>query len=378
MSLPSEPAFPGGQTAARSDPPVASHRARLLILLASLIVAGYLCFRIVQPYLDVLAWATVLVVLFYPMHRWLLMRLDRPNLCALLSLTVVIVSIILPTILIAGAVVQELRTVKVGLPASLADWLDPSNATIGGVVSWVEQYIDLQPLREAGSWTESLQAWGGGIASRSLTVVGGVVGGVVKIVLIAFTMFFFFRDGEEIRRRLYDYMPLETWRAHSVVVRTREVIQASVYGTLLLAAIQGALGGLAFWVLGLPGAILWGVVMTLLSIIPMFGAFVIWVPAAGYLALSGSWGRAIALTIWGVLVIGSADNLLRPVLVGNRTRMHELLVFFGVLGGLEAFGFIGLILGPVVIAVTLALIGIVWQEADARRSVVSAGEGAPP
>jgi predicted PurR-regulated permease PerM len=341
------------------------------MLLASLTVAGYLCFRIAQPYLDVLAWATVLAVLFYPMHRWLLKRLDRPNLCALLSLTVVIVIIVLPTILIGRAVVQEMRTITVGLPASLAGWLDPSNPMVGGVVSWVEQYIDLQPLREARSWTESLQAWGGGIASRSLTVVGGVVGGAVKIVLIAFTMFFLFRDGDEIRRRLYDFMPIEGWRAHSVVMRTREVIQASVYGTLLLAAIQGALGGLAFWVLGLPGAILWSVVMTLLSIIPMLGAFVIWAPAAGYLALSGSWGQAVALAVWGALVIGSADNLLRPVLVGNRTRMHELLVFFGVLGGLEAFGFIGLIMGPVVIAVTLALIGIVWQEVDNRHSVVS-------
>lgn len=354
-----------------APPPFEVHRARLLMLLASLAVAGYLCFRIAQPYLDVLAWATVLVVLFYPVHRWLVERFQRPNLCALLSLALVVVTIVLPTILVGRAVVHEMSTITVGLPTSLAGWLDPANGMTGGAVSWIEQYVDLQPLRDGKSLNDSLQAWGGGIASRSLMVVGGVVGGAVKIVIIAFTMFFFFRDGEAIRRRLYDFMPLETSSAHAIVVRTREVIQASVYGTLVLSAIQGVLGGLAFWVLGLPGAILWGVVMALLSIIPMLGAFVIWAPAAAYLALSGSWGYAIGLTVWGALVIGSADNLLRPVLVGNRTRMHELLVFFGVLGGLEAFGLIGLIMGPVVIAITMALVGVVWQELDHRRAVVT-------
>lgn len=351
-------------------------RLQTIGLLAALALAFYLCWQIVQPYLDVLAWATVLVVLFYPVHRRFVAHLNRPNLCALLSLTLVILTIVLPTILIGKAAVEEMRTVSIGLPTTLSESLDPTHPMTGPAVAWIEQYVDLGPLRQTHSLSEGLQAWGGDIAGRSMIIVGGVVGGAVKAVLIAFTMFFFFRDGEDIRRRLYEWFPLDTWRAHSVFIRTRDVINASVYGTLVLAAIQGALGGLAFWVLGLPGALLWAVVMTLLSIIPVLGAFVIWTPAAAYLALSGEWGKAIALAVWGILVIGAADNLLRPVLVGNRTRMHELLVFFGVLGGLQAFGFIGLVMGPVVIAVTIALVDIVREFANYRPPLVGPDETA--
>jgi predicted PurR-regulated permease PerM len=131
-----------------------------------------------------------------------------------------------------------------------------------------------------------------------------------------------------------------------------------VYGVITIGIIQGTLGGLAFWVLGLPSAVVWGVVMTLLSMVPMLGAFLVWVPAAIYLALTGQYVKAILLALWGTLVIGMIDNFLRPKLVGSRTRLHELLIFFSVLGGLKVFGVLGVVLGPVVLAVTLALIDV--------------------
>jgi predicted PurR-regulated permease PerM len=127
---------------------------------------------------------------------------------------------------------------------------------------------------------------------------------------------------------------------------------------LVIAVIQGVLGGLAFWVLGLPSPLLWGVVMIFLSMIPMAGAFIVWVPAAIYLAITGHWVSALILTVWGALVIGSIDNFLRPKLVGEKTRLHELLVFFSVLGGLQVFGVIGLVLGPVIVAITIALLDV--------------------
>jgi predicted PurR-regulated permease PerM len=142
------------------------------------------------------------------------------------------------------------------------------------------------------------------------------------------------------------------------MTRTREVIDASVYGVITVAVIQGALGGLAFWALGLPSAIIWGVVMVFLSMVPMLGAFLVWVPAAIYLALTGQYVKAVILVLWGTLVIGMIDNFLRPKLVGGRTRLHELLIFFAVLGGLNVFGVLGVVLGPVVLAITLSLIDV--------------------
>jgi predicted PurR-regulated permease PerM len=174
-------------------------------------------------------------------------------------------------------------------------------------------------------------------------------------------MFYFFRDAEPLRRALYDIVPLEYEQSNDIVVRTNEVIGATIYGVLAISAIQGVLGFLIFFLLGLPSPLLWGVVMFLMSMIPMAGAFIVWVPAALYLLLTGSYIKAIVLVVWGVLVIGSIDNFLSPRLVGRRARLHELLIFFSVLGGLQLFGVLGLVLGPVLAAITLALIEVVRQ-----------------
>ncbi len=171
-------------------------------------------------------------------------------------------------------------------------------------------------------------------------------------------MYYLFRDGERMRTAAYDMVPLSGAQAREIFDRTGEVISASVYGVLVIAVIQGVLGGLAFWVLGIPSPLLWGVVMIFLSMIPMLGSFIVWVPAAIFLAITGHWVSAVILTVWGALVIGSVDNFLRPKLVGERTRLHELLVFFSVLGGLQVFGVLGIVLGPVIVAITIALLDV--------------------
>ncbi|MBA2527596.1 MAG: AI-2E family transporter, partial [Pyrinomonadaceae bacterium] len=175
--------------------------------------------------------------------------------------------------------------------------------------------------------------------------------------------YYLFRDGDKIFAALRDALPLENKQATAIMARTREVIGASVYGVLAIAIVQGVLGGLAFWALGVPSAIVWGVVMIFLSMIPMLGAFLVWVPAAAYLALAGHPVKALFMVLWGTLVIGMADNFLRPKLVGDRTKLHELLIFFAVLGGLQVFGVLGIVLGPVVLAITLALVDV-FKAAD--------------
>jgi predicted PurR-regulated permease PerM len=183
----------------------------------------------------------------------------------------------------------------------------------------------------------------------------------VQVVLVVFTMYYLFRDGERVKRALHEVLPLEWEQSHAIFVRTHEVISASVYGVVVIAAIQGILGGLTFWALQLPSPLMWGAVMVLLSMIPVVGSTIVWVPTAIYLILSGSWIRGVILIAVGAGVIAMVDNLLRPRLVGGRTRLHELLVFFSVLGGLQVFGILGIVVGPVVVAITLALLDVFRQ-----------------
>ena len=146
-----------------------------------------------------------------------------------------------------------------------------------------------------------------------------------------------------------------------------DTIHATLYGTLVVAVVQGTLGGLMFWWLGLPAPLLWGIVMGLLAVVPVLGAFVIWIPAAIFLVLEGSGGKALLLTLWGGIVVGGIDNLLYPMLVGRRLKMHTVLAFISIVGGLIVFGLSGLILGPVIFTVTRLLLKI-WSSRNAAAN----------
>jgi predicted PurR-regulated permease PerM len=337
-------------------------------LLAATAVALYLCWSMLQPFVEVVLWAVVLVIVFFPVHRRIRARVGSPGWSAVLSCLLVIVAILVPLTLLTFAVVNELADFAQmlqpkpdgsgGAAGAAAGLLDPNSPYVGPAVRWLGQYVDLGRLGSQEFLAERLKGVSGAIASRTLGFVGGAVGFIVEVFFVIFTMYYLFRDGERMRTAAYDMVPLSGPQAREIFDRTGEVISASVYGVLVIAVIQGVLGGLAFWVLGLPSALLWGVVMIFLSMIPMAGAFIVWVPAAIYLALTGHWVSALILTVWGALVIGSIDNFLRPKLVGERTRLHELLVFFSVLGGLQVFGVLGLVLGPVIVAITIALLDV--------------------
>ena len=208
------------------------------------------------------------------------------------------------------------------------------------------------------------------IAGGTINVAGWVLVTLIKAVFVVFTMYYLFRDGERIKAAVFDSLPLERSQSQRIFDRTKEVIGASVFGVLVIASVQAALGELGFLVVGLPSPLLWGVVLFFFSMIPMAGSFLVWVPACVYLLLAGQWGRASLLAGWCAGVVGMVDNVVRPRLVGRRTRLHELLVFFSVLGGLQVFGALGLVIGPVVVAITLALVDI-FRKADRPAGAAS-------
>jgi predicted PurR-regulated permease PerM len=331
---------------------------RWLPLLVALAIALYLCFRILQPFLGVLLWAVVLAVVFAPIHAHVERHVGRPNLAAAISALLVLVIIVGPVTLITVAVIREARSVAADLSADSDAWKKVNTALIDPVMKPLSRFIDVDTVRSPEFIREKLDALSGSLAIGTVGVVGGVLAALAQLALVVFTLFYLFRDRDSISEAAYELLPLEERQLTTVLMRTREVIAASVSGVVLISGIQGLLGCFIFWALGLPSAVLWGVVMFFLSMIPMAGAFLVWAPAALYLFATGAWIKGIILIIWGILVVGSIDNVLSPMIVGQRVRMHELLIFFAVLGGIQIFGVLGLILGPVVVAVTLALISI--------------------
>ncbi|HKZ80251.1 MAG TPA: AI-2E family transporter [Pyrinomonadaceae bacterium] len=331
---------------------------RWWLLLAITVVALYLCWLMLKPFVAVLGWAAVLVIVFYPVHKRLVQWSGRPAASALLSCVLVVVMILVPTILTTLAVLREMGGAMQNLQATIATLTSPDSPLSGTLVRWLGRYVNIEQIASEEYLVQQLKGMGGSVAGQTLGLLGGLIGTIVQMFFVVFTMYYLFRDGERIFEAVRELLPLKRQDAEAIMARTRDVIGASVYGVFVIAIIQGTLGGLAFWVLGLRSALVWGVAMTLLSMIPMVGAFLVWIPAAIFLAMSGHWLKAVLLVVWGTLVIGTVDNFLRPKLVGSRTKLHELFVFFAVLGGLKVFGVLGLVMGPVILAITISLIEV--------------------
>jgi len=268
-----------------------------------------------------------------------------------------------PLALITLIVVRDVRHVAQYVQENHESLLHPNPDTmIGRMLARIDRVVDVDRLSSREYMAQRTSALSSAIASHTLNAVGGLLGIIVQVFFVIFTMFYLFRDTDSIRDALRSYLPLDRWAAHEIFQRTREVIHASIYGSLVIGIVQGVLGAIIFLILGVPSPILWGVVMILASLVPVIGTALVWVPAALYLLVSGHWIKALILVIWGFGVIGTVDNVLRPKLVGERTRLHELVVFFAVLGGIQVFGALGIITGPAIAAIALALFEI-WKRA---------------
>lgn len=326
-------------------------------------LALYLCWAMLQPFVNVLIWSIVLVIVFYPVHRRILARTKKPSLSAFLSLLLILATVVIPLLLISTAVANQMADLAGNVQNTIQEIrTDPAKRErFQHLYESVNKYVNVDKLISTESLKDYLGRASQTILSNTINVLGGALGFIVSLFFILFTMYYLFRDGHYIVENIPSILPLEEEQGIRLIARTQEVITASVSGVIVIALVQGTLGGLMFWILGISSSLLWGVLMTLCSTIPMAGAFIVWVPAALFFLLTGHWVKALILTLWGILVIGMADNILRPRLVGQKTRLHELFIFFSVLGGLKVFGVLGILLGPVVVAITLALVDVYRQ-----------------
>lgn len=345
---------------------------RWVILIAGIALVVYLCARILGPFVGVIAWASVLAISFYPMQERFLRRTRRPAVAALLTTLLVLVTILIPLAIVTGLVVNEVLVVQAWAQDTFkGDFSLESLTPVRGVAEWLLRRVGLDPERVLGTigqHASQIAQVGAGYALLAVTNVGSAI---VSFIFVLFTLFFLFRDGARMAARIPDFLPFDPARSQAVLHRIRDVIYASVYGVIVIAAVQGLLMGLAFWVLGIPSAALWGVVTVVTSVIPLLGAGAVWVPGALYLALTGQWIKAVLLVAWGGAVVSSVDNFLRPKLVGGRVGLSELVIFFSVLGGIQVFGLLGLVAGPVVFAIAGSLIEALSEER--RDRPVSAG-----
>lgn len=330
-------------------------RVMAMVLIAATILAFYLCYLVLSPFLASLAFALSLAVVAHPAHAWIAHRVRNPGLAAGLTVAAVVLLIVIPTILLMQSVVSEGMAASKMAQEEFGEgrWRQTiaDNPQLARIYGWLEGQIDL------GSAVQQVASF---VSASVMSILSGSVSAIVDILITFFSLFFFLRDRSKVMGTLRSLIPLSRAEADRLFQRISDTIQATVFGTLIVAGVQGALGGLMFWWLGIPGAILWGAVMALLSVVPVLGAFMIWGPAAIFLALDGEWTKAIILTAWGALAVGFVDNLLYPFLVGKKLRMHTLPIFFSIIGGLIAFGTSGLIIGPLVLAITDALIDL-WR-----------------
>lgn len=337
-------------------PPSLESRAfTLLLIVVSIALAA-----ILAPFFGTILWACIIGLLFAPIYRWLLPRLKRKRTpAALLTLLVAVVIVIVPFAIISAALAREAMGVYERVQSG--EW-DAAlqlrrlfDALPAPVMSLLDQFglADFNTLQRR--LTEGVAAGSQFIATRAFSIGQNTFEFVANLFITAYIAFFLIRDGDSLTAAVRRAVPLAPGHTRELVSKFTTVIRATVKGNLVVAAVQGALGGLAFWYLGISAALLWAVLMAFLSLLPAVGAALVWVPVAIYFFVTGAIWQSVALVAYGVLVIGLVDNLMRPFLVGKDTGMPDFVIMITTLGGMAVFGINGFVIGPTIAAMFIAV-----------------------
>lgn len=317
---------------------------------------------ILRPYAGAILWGTVLAIVFAPLNRHLRVQLrQRRSVAAIVTLTVIVVLVLLPVALIVQSLIEEGTGVYARLQSGELDVNAWFRQVYAALPDWAVRLMERLRLtnleavqsRLTGALTSAAQVLG----ARALTLGQSTFELVVALFVMLYLLFFLLRDGDVLSRRIRAAIPLQPGRQRNLAARFATVIRATIKGNLVVALVQGALGWLIFLILGVGAPVLLGVLIALLSLLPAVGAPVVWAPVAIYLFATGQVWQAVTLAAFGALVIGSADNILRPILVGKDTKLPDYVVLISTLGGIAVFGVNGFVIGPVIAALFVA----VWE-----------------
>ena len=350
------------------------------------VVLGIAVLRIMQPFLGPLLWATLLAFMVFPLNERLRAAFrGRASLAALLLTLASILMFVVPAIFLgvmfgrqASELIGQLQT-----SAAQHQIQRPSDVLqlpqVDRLVQWVESSLPISSEQIRDSLLSAGQQIIQSIISLGGSLFASVFGLIVAIILALFLLFFFLRDGERMVTRAMVVVPLDDRRKAHLLTHLASVIRATVLGSLVTALVQGTLVGIGFALAGLPWPIVFAVLSMGAAMIPFIGTAVVWIPAAAWLLWTGHWGAALFFVIWGAAVVSSADNVVRPLFISSRARIATLPVFIGLIGGISAFGAIGIFLGPVVIALVLALFKFAEDALNEQKAAEdAAGPAAAP
>jgi predicted PurR-regulated permease PerM len=341
-------------------------RNAFLVLLVVLTVAFA---WVVWPFYGAVLWGSVLALLFEPLNRRFAVRLrGRRNLAALATLAIILVIVILPVALVAVSLIQEATGLYHRVKTGEVNFGSYFAQILAAMPSWASGLLERLGIEDLPALQAKLAAAisqrGQALTASALDFGQNALDLVVGFVIAMYLLFFLLRDGDALAADIRAAIPLAPATKARLLERFTTVIRATVKGNVLVAAAQGALGGLAFWVLGVHAPILWAVVMGFLSLLPAVGAALIWGPVALYLLAVGHLWQGLGLTAFGVFVIGLIDNVLRPILVGKDTQLPDYVVLISTVGGLAIIGINGFVIGPLIAAMFVAA----WQIVTAERA----------
>lgn len=327
---------------------------------------------VLRPLATVIAWAAILAFLMFPLQSALTRRFGgRPGVAAGVLTALTPIAIFVPLTLVAMAFAAQVGQIATSLQQNpqlfdLSSWLDPAaHPRVAGAAAWLGERLDLQLADLHRYVRQGVEAWAGGAAKASGQLFLNTAGMFLRFFLMLFVLFFVLRDGATWFARLGALLPLADERRDALFTRLGKVLRAVVYGCGLTALLQGTLVTIGFAISGLSGPVVWGVLASLLALLPFGGAALVWVPGVIYLLATGSLGMGIFLAVWGG-VISTSDNFIRPVIISRYTPVPTLLVFLGVIGGVAAFGVLGFIAGPVILVLATELLR--YAEGSMARS----------
>lgn len=344
---------------------------RLLLLAVTVAFAW-----ILWPFYGAILWAIVIAVIFAPVNRSLLRSLPgRPNLAALLSVLLIIAIVILPLAIVAASLVQEATGLVGKIQSGEYDFAGYVQRIFDALPAWVTGLLERFNLTNLSGLRETLSSGlmkGGQIlAPQALSIGMNTFEFVISFGIMLYLLFFLMRDGKALAERIRQAAPLSADHKQALFTRFADVVRATVKGGILVAMAQGALGGLAFWFLGIHAPLMWAVLMAFLSLLPAIGAGLVWLPVAIYFLATGSIWYGVGLIVYGVVVIGLVDNLLRPFLVGKDAKLPDYVVLISTLGGIDVFGLNGFVIGPLVAAIFM----VSWEIFVSRRAGGDEGVG---
>lgn len=330
----------------------------ITLMIALLLIFGYLGYLIIKPFLIPIAWAVVFSILFYPLYAFILRYIRWKSAASFIVLLIILLIILGPVSYLSFLLMLELRTLvastDTGLIAGVKDFMN--HPAIKNILERIMSFFNVTEGELTQTVADGIMQMGHDSLSGIRKGIAGVVTGILDFMFMTITIFFLLKDGPGFAGRLLELMPFSERQKKMLTDKSKDIVIATMFGGVVVAIVQGLAGGLAFALLGISSPVLWGFAMAIASFLPIIGPFIIWMPAAGYLILQGAIVKGIALIVIGIFGIGLIDNFLRPAIVGSRTRMHYLPLFFTVLGGIKVFGLIGIILGPLVFALFLSVI----------------------